>query len=95
MPGSGRGRHRASRGRPEPAVDRLVQAGYCKRDDGQLILTPAGRAAADRLFAAGRDGLEQLLVGWSPQQHAELAQMLDKVARALLGEEADRRLMTR
>ena len=79
----------------KPYVDRLVQAGYCYRDDGHLVVTTAGRAAADRLFAAGRDGLERLLADWSPGQHEDLARMLDKLARALLGEDADRHLISR
>jgi EmrB/QacA subfamily drug resistance transporter len=78
-----------------PYVDKLVDAGYVHRDDGVLVLTPAGSAAADRLFAAGRDGLERLLAGWSPQQHADLAKMLDQLSRALLGETADERLIAR
>ncbi len=78
-----------------PYVDKLVDAGYVQRDDGALVLTPAGSAAADRLFAAGRDGLERLLAGWSPQQHADLAKMLDQLSRALLGETADERLIAR
>ena len=78
-----------------PYVDKLVEAGYVRRDDGVLELTPAGGAAADRLFAAGREGLEQLLSGWSPEQHADLARMLDKLSRALLGESADEHLIAR
>ena len=78
-----------------PYVDKLVDAGYVQRDDGVLALTPAGSAAADRLFAAGRDGLERLLAGWSPQQHADLVKMLDQLSRALLGETADERLIAR
>jgi DNA-binding MarR family transcriptional regulator len=65
------------------------------RDAGVLILTPAGSAAADRVFAARREGLERLLDGWSPEQHADLAQMLDRLSRALVGEDADRRLLAR
>ena len=78
-----------------PYVDKLVDAGYVRRDDGVLVLTPAGNAAADRLFTAGREGLERLLSGWSPEQHADLAKMLDKLSRALLGESADERLINR
>ncbi len=78
-----------------PYVDKLVDAGYVRRDDGVLVLTPAGDAAADRLFTAGREGLERLLSGWSPEQHADLARMLDKLSRALLGESADEHLITR
>jgi DNA-binding MarR family transcriptional regulator len=72
-----------------------VQAGYVRRDDGMLDLTAAGSAAADRLFAARREGLERLLSGWSPEQHADLAQMLDKLSRSLLGDDADERLISR
>jgi DNA-binding MarR family transcriptional regulator len=74
-------------------VDRLVERGFVRRDRDVLILTPAGTAAADRVVAARRDGLERLLAGWSPDQHAELAQMLDRLSRALVGEDAGRRLI--
>jgi DNA-binding MarR family transcriptional regulator len=78
-----------------PYVDRLVQAGYVRRDDGMLELTAAGGTAAQKLFAAGRDGLERLLSDWSPEQHADLALMLDKLCQALLGEPADEHLISR
>ena len=54
-----------------------------------LTLTDAGRTAADRVFAARREGLERLLGQYSPEQHADLAVMLDRVSHALLGEPAD------
>jgi EmrB/QacA subfamily drug resistance transporter len=78
-----------------PYVDKLVEAGYVRRDDGRLELTAAGGAAADRLFTAGRDGLERLLSDWSPEQHADLTAMLDKLSRALLGESADDHVISR
>jgi EmrB/QacA subfamily drug resistance transporter len=78
-----------------PYVDKLVQAGLVHRDDGTLELTTAGHAAADRVFEARRQGLEQMLAGWSPQEHADLAQLLDRLSRALLGENADRHLISR
>jgi len=77
-----------------PYVDKLVERGFVQRADGVLMLTPAGSAAADRVFAARREGLERLLAGWSPEQHADLAQMLDRLSRALLGDDADRRLIS-
>ena len=40
-----------------------------------------------------REGLERLLADWSPEQHADLANMLDRLSHALLGEAADRRLI--
>jgi EmrB/QacA subfamily drug resistance transporter len=76
-----------------PYVDRLVERGYVRREAGVLVLTPAGTASADRVIAATRAGLERLLAGWSPEQHAELAQMLDQLSRALVGEDADSRLI--
>jgi EmrB/QacA subfamily drug resistance transporter len=79
-----------------PYVDALVEKGMVRRsDDGVLILTPAGGAAADRVFAARREGLERLLAGWSPDQHADLAVLLDRLSRALMGEDADRRVLAR
>jgi EmrB/QacA subfamily drug resistance transporter len=76
-----------------PYVDRLVELGMVQRDDGMLLLTTAGSVAADRVFAARREGLERLLSDWSPEQHADLAHMLDRLSRALMGEDADRRLI--
>jgi DNA-binding MarR family transcriptional regulator len=78
-----------------PYVDKLVEAGYVRRDDGMLDLTPEGSAAADRFFTTARDGLERLLSDWSPEQHADLARMLDKLSRALLGEKADEHLIAK
>jgi EmrB/QacA subfamily drug resistance transporter len=78
-----------------PYADKLVEAGYVRRDNGTLELTPEGTVAADRLFAAGRDGLARLLADWSPEQHADMAKMLDKLSRALLGERADEHLITK
>jgi EmrB/QacA subfamily drug resistance transporter len=76
-----------------PYVDPLVQAGLVTRADGTLSLTTAGRAAAERVFAARREGLAQMLAGWSPEEHADLAHLLDRLARDLLGHDADRRLV--
>ena len=83
----------ADRGRPY--VDRLVADGMVVRSSGTLNLTPSGHAAADRLFAARREGLRELLAGWSPEQHAELADLLNRLSRAILGENADRGLIAR
>jgi EmrB/QacA subfamily drug resistance transporter len=79
----------------KPYVDRLVAEGMLLRDDGLLALTDSGHRAADRLFEARRAGLERMLAGWSPEQHADLAAMLDKVSHELLGEPADRHLIAR
>ena len=78
-----------------PYVDALVDAGLVERAAGVLELTPAGGAAADRLFAAGREALCELLQGFDPEQHADLAAMLTQLSRALLGDDADRQLVGR
>jgi EmrB/QacA subfamily drug resistance transporter len=81
--------------RGRPYVDRLVCQGMVVRFNGTLNLTSAGHAAADRLFAARREGLRELLADWSPEQHAELADLLNRLSRAILGENADRGLISR
>jgi DNA-binding MarR family transcriptional regulator len=78
-----------------PYVDALVNAGLVERADGVLALTPAGGAAADRLFAAGREALCEFLQGFDPEQHADLAAMPTQLSRALLGDDADRQLASR
>jgi len=76
-----------------PYVDRLVSDGLVTRSNGALVLTDSGHQAADRLFAARREGLRELLADWSPDEYAELGELLTKLSRALLGEDADRHLI--
>ncbi len=76
-----------------PYVDKLVEAGYVNRADGTLELTTTGQVAADQVFEARRQGLEQMLSGWSPEEHPDLGQMLTRLSRDLLGEDADRHLI--
>jgi DNA-binding MarR family transcriptional regulator len=76
-----------------PYVDRLVSDGMVVRSDGTLMLTDAGRQAAERLFSARREGLRELLADWSPEEYAELGELLTRLSRAMLGENADRHLI--
>jgi EmrB/QacA subfamily drug resistance transporter len=78
-----------------PNAQLLVDRGFITRTDGVLALTPPGAETAERLFAAKRDWLQQQLSGWSPQQHAELEQVLTKLSRAMLGDNSDRHLAAR
>jgi DNA-binding MarR family transcriptional regulator len=78
-----------------PFADRLVAEGMVVRTDGALVLTDAGRAAAERLFTARREGLRELLADWSPEEYAELGDLLTKLSRALLGDDADRNLIVK
>jgi hypothetical protein len=45
------------------------------------VLTETGYQAADRLFAARREGLRELLADWSPDEYAELGDLLTKLSR--------------
>jgi EmrB/QacA subfamily drug resistance transporter len=76
-----------------PYVDRLVSDGLVTRSNGTLVLTESGHQAADRLFAARREGMRELLADWSPDEYAELGELLTKLSRAVLGEDADRHLI--
>ena len=49
--------------------------------DGGRTLTPAGQAAMNRLVAARRAGLSELLADWAPEKHGALADYLRRVAR--------------
>jgi len=62
--------------------------------NGTLVLTDAGHEDAERLFAARREGMRELLADWSPEEYAELGELLAKLSRALLGEDADRHLIS-
>ncbi|MQA93244.1 MAG: DHA2 family efflux MFS transporter permease subunit [Streptosporangiales bacterium] len=73
-----------------PYVDALVEAGYVRRDDGTLLLTGPGGGAAERLFAARRAGLAELVAHWGPDVHLELAELLDRLSRETLGHLTDR-----
>ena len=77
-----------------PYVDRLVdRAGDA--GDGVLALTPAGSGRRGPGLRRPARGAGRLLAGWSPEQHADLASMLDRLSRALMGDDADRRLLNR
>jgi EmrB/QacA subfamily drug resistance transporter len=53
-----------------------------------IVLTVEGGAALDRLITARRRGLEELLAGWSPEQHDEVVQMVARLAADLLSHAA-------
>jgi EmrB/QacA subfamily drug resistance transporter len=84
-------RLRAEPGELQPWLDELLAAGFTRYAEGdrpaRVVLTPAGRAALDRLVAARRDGLAELLDGWRPDEHPELALALRNLARELLAED--------
>jgi DNA-binding MarR family transcriptional regulator len=70
-----------------PHLERLEEAGLLVGgEDGYtlLALSPNGQEVIGRLVAARRQALGELLEGWSPEQHEELARMLGRLARELL-----------
>jgi MFS family permease len=72
----------------EPALARPLNA-LCarglaeKRDSQELVLTPAGTAMHERVLAARRSGLADLLARWQPEQHPDVLALIDRLARAL------------
>ena len=77
-------------------VQRLQQAGYADRvpdpDDrrAQLIqLTPAGRAASDRIREAGTTGMQAALAHWPPQERHQLATLLHRMVDDFLAYAAE------
>ncbi len=52
-----------------------------------LRLTPAGEVAVERLTAARRAGLTELLEGWDPEAHPEVEQMVRSLAQQLLADD--------
>jgi hypothetical protein len=55
-------------------------------DRPALELTAAGQAEHERLVAAIRAGLGDLLQGWDPEAHPEVRQMLDRLSHAYASE---------
>jgi EmrB/QacA subfamily drug resistance transporter len=81
--------------RMRPALDSLSAAGFLQpaadgvgRSGDGLFLSDAGRAAVDRLVEARRAGLADLLEGFSPEEHPELADLLRRLAVELLADDA-------
>jgi EmrB/QacA subfamily drug resistance transporter len=56
--------------------------------DGTVHLTSQGEAAVASLVTARRTALAELIKDWNPEQHAELAQLLTRLARSLAEEPA-------
>jgi DNA-binding MarR family transcriptional regulator len=78
----------------EPGLLGLTDAGLIARDDPagetdtrRLHLTPAGVDAIERLTAARRAGLTELLDGWDVGEHPEVAAMVSELAKALLADD--------
>ncbi len=53
----------------------------------RLVLTATGHDAIERLTAARRDSMVELLEGWDPEAHPEVIEMVRHLAKALLADD--------
>ena len=71
----------------KPPLDALCDRGIAEqRTDGPLRLTPAGTALRDRIVAARRQGLADMLARWKPEQHPDVLALIERMAQALTGD---------
>jgi len=54
-----------------------------EREDGELQLTAVGAAMRDRVVAARRTGLADMLARWRPAQHPDVLALIEGMAQAL------------
>jgi EmrB/QacA subfamily drug resistance transporter len=54
-----------------------------QRPSSEFILTDAGAAMRERMLAARRRNLADLLARWQPEQHPDVLALIDRLARAL------------
>jgi EmrB/QacA subfamily drug resistance transporter len=67
-------------------LERLEQQSLVHSDGGPIELTKSGREDYERLVAARRAGLRELLSGWDPDEHLQLRELVDKLGRDLVSE---------
>jgi EmrB/QacA subfamily drug resistance transporter len=67
-------------------MERLEQRGRVAGRQGNYELTAEGRRDFEALVAVRRETLEELVRDWSPEDHAQLAPVLDRLARSLASE---------
>jgi DNA-binding MarR family transcriptional regulator len=68
----------------------LEERGIAARDGVLLTLTEEGRRVAAKLVEARRESLARLLGDWKPEEHTELAELVDRLSGELCGDDADR-----
>jgi EmrB/QacA subfamily drug resistance transporter len=67
----------------------LRDLGHVEGPSEAIVLSDAGRDALERLVAARRERLAELLDGWSPESEAELAALLSRMARDVVADHPD------
>ncbi len=70
-------------GQLEPALEGLGRGGLVAQVNGTYDLTPAGHRVFEVIVGVKRATLEELVRDWSPEDHAQLEPMLDRLARSL------------
>ncbi|HEY1362355.1 MAG TPA: MFS transporter [Xanthobacteraceae bacterium] len=68
----------------QPPLQALRERGIVAGEaGGPLLLTAAGMAMRDRVVAARRQGLADMLARWRPEQHPEVLAMIERMSQAL------------
>jgi EmrB/QacA subfamily drug resistance transporter len=67
-------------------MERLEERGLVVGRQGRSELTAEGRRVFEALVAVRRATLDELVRDWSPQDHAQLEPVLDRLARSLASE---------
>jgi EmrB/QacA subfamily drug resistance transporter len=70
----------------ERALEGLSRRGLVAQNDGAYDLTAAGERVFEVIVRVKRATLEELVRDWSPEDHAQLEPMLDRLARSLASE---------
>jgi DNA-binding MarR family transcriptional regulator len=71
------------------SIGELRELHYVEGPVDAAVLTATGRDAFDRLVAARRERLSELLDGWSPEREADLAELLTRMARDVVADHPD------
>jgi len=72
--------------RLDRALRELERRGLVEETHGAYSFTPEGRRAYDAVVSVRRATLEELVRDWSPEDHAQLTGVLDRLARSLASE---------
>ena len=72
--------------RLDRALGELERRGLVEETHGAYSFTPDGRRAYDAVVSVRRATLEELVRDWSPEDHAQLTGVLDRLARSLASE---------
>ena len=82
-------RHAVDAARVAARLGELRDLGYVEGPSEAIVLSVTGRDALERLVAARRERLAELLDGWSPEREADLAALLSRLARDVVVDHPD------